>query len=88
MIIRGGRVILEITTKSNEDCRVIASSLSPDERGLPQGVTSIIKCVDNRLIYEVEYDVDDDRLLSVYNTIDDFIRNLKVVMESLSSLGR
>ncbi|GAB6946613.1 hypothetical protein JCM16161A_07430 [Vulcanisaeta sp. JCM 16161] len=87
MMIRG-RVILEITVRNYEDCQVIASSLLPDEKDLPQGVSSIIKCVDNKLVYEVTYNVNDDKLLSVYNTIDDFIRNLKVVMESLSGLGR
>ncbi len=87
MIIRGS-VVLEITTKNAEDCQVIASSLLPDEKGLPQGISSIIKCVDNKLIYEVTYNVESDRLLSIYNTIDDFIRNLRIVMESLSGLGR
>ena len=83
-----GRAVLEITTKSHEDCRVIASSLLPDERKLPQGISSTIKCVGDKLIYEVVYSVESDKLLSVYNTIDDFIRNLRVVMESLNRLGR
>ena len=83
-----GMVVLEIIMKSHEDCQVIASSLLPDERELPQGISSTIKCVSNKLIYEVTYSVENDRLLSVYNTIDDFIRNLRVVMESLNRLGR
>ena len=87
-MIVNGRVVLEITVKSQEDCRVIMTSLLPDEKGLPQGISSTIKCVGNKLIYEVTYSVENDRLLSVYNTIDDFIRNLRVVMESLNRLGR
>lgn len=87
MMIRGS-ITIEITMKSTEDCQVIALSLLPDEKGLPQGVSSIIKCINDKLIYEVTYNVESDRLLSVYNTIDDFIRNLRIVMESFNGLGR
>ncbi|GAB6944633.1 KEOPS complex subunit Pcc1 [Vulcanisaeta sp. JCM 14467] len=87
-MIVNGKVVLEIAVKSQEDCRVIIASLLPDERDLPQGVSSTIKCVDDKLIYEVVYSVESDRLLSVYNTIDDFIRNLRIALESLNGLGR
>ncbi|WP_054854219.1 KEOPS complex subunit Pcc1 [Vulcanisaeta distributa] len=87
MIIRG-KVTLEITMKSIDECQVAVSSLLPDEKELPPGLLSMIKCIDGKLIYEVTYNVESDRILSVYNTIDDFIRSLRVVMESLNKLGR
>ena len=87
-MIVSGRAVLEITMKSHEDCQVIVTSLLPDERELPQGVSSTIRCINDKLIYEIVYSVDSDRLLSIYNTIDDFIRNLRIVMESLNRLGR
>ncbi|MGC8606015.1 MAG: KEOPS complex subunit Pcc1 [Vulcanisaeta sp.] len=83
-----GRITLEIAMKTIEDCQVAISSLLPDERELPQGLTSTIKCIDDKLTYELTYHVDNEKLLSVYNTIDDFIRNLKIIMESLSELRR
>ncbi|MGC8542581.1 MAG: KEOPS complex subunit Pcc1 [Vulcanisaeta sp.] len=81
-----GKVVLEITMDSANDCQVAIKSLMPDEMGLPQGLSSSIRCIDNKLMYEISYDIDSERLLSVYNTIDDFIRNLKVVMNSLNQL--
>lgn len=85
MIVRG-KVTLEIMIGSSEDCNTAKLSLLPDERGLPPGVSSSIECVDGKLVYEVTYSIDVSRLLSVYNTIDDFIRNLRVIMNSLSKI--
>ncbi len=85
MIVRG-RVILEITMGTGGNCRVAELSLLPDEKELPPGIYTTIRCVDDRLVYEVTYNIDSTKLLSVYNTIDDFIRSLRVIMNSLSKI--
>ncbi|WP_054844137.1 KEOPS complex subunit Pcc1 [Vulcanisaeta souniana] len=80
-----GKVTLSITMKTFEDCQAALLSLLPDERDLPPGLSSSIKCIGNQLIYELNYDIDSEKLLSIYNTVDDFIRNLRILMDSLNT---
>ena len=83
-----GKVTLEIPTELPEDCEAMMKSLMPDEKDLPRGLSSRILCDGNRLIYELYYDVDSEELLSIYNTLDDLIRNVRIVSESLKQLRR
>lgn len=79
-----GKVTVKIPTQSLEDCNALMKSLSVDERGLPRGLTSNIRCDERVLVYELNFDIESDRLFSVYNTLDDLIRNAKVVLNSLT----
>lgn len=81
-----GKVVLEVPLNSREDCEAAVRALMPDEGGLPAGLSSSIRCDGGTLIYELGYDVDSTEFLSVYNTIDDLIRNLRVVLDSLGRL--
>ncbi|MFB6470741.1 MAG: KEOPS complex subunit Pcc1 [Vulcanisaeta sp. AZ3] len=78
-----GNVVLEIPVNSTEDCETVVKALMPDEKDLPTGLSSSIKCDGGKLIYELHYDIDSTELLSVYNTIDDLMRNLKIIINSL-----
>ncbi|MGC9136215.1 KEOPS complex subunit Pcc1 [Caldivirga sp.] len=64
------------------DCASIVKALKVDEVGLPEGIRTSINCVNNEVNYMVSAEVTNPRVtLSVWNTIDDFLRNLKAVMQ-------
>ncbi len=76
-----GRVRLQIP---HTDCEVLYKSLSVDEIDLPEDLSSGIYCLDDTLIYEVHFNVKNcEKILSLTNTIDDFLRNLKVIINVL-----
>lgn len=81
-----GRVIINIPTKSPKDCNALLLSLSVDEHGLPSGLSSSMRCNENVLIYELSFDIESERLFSMYNTLDDLIRNARVVLNSLEHI--
>ncbi|WP_084019826.1 KEOPS complex subunit Pcc1 [Vulcanisaeta thermophila] len=81
-----GRVILRIPTQSRDDCEALVNSLRVDEAGLPRGLASSIWCDGDVMVYELNFDVNGNKLLSVYNTLDDLIRNVKAVLNSLSRI--
>lgn len=76
-----GKVRLQIP---HVDCEILHKSLSVDEINLPEDLSSRIYCLDNALIYEVNFKVKNcEKMLSLANTIDDFLRNLKVIINVL-----
>ena len=81
-----GKVTLVVPIESAEGCEVVMRSLMPDETGLPPGLSSSIRCDNGKLVYELSYDINSDEFLSVYNTLDDLLRNVRIVMNSLDKL--
>ncbi|ABW02701.1 KEOPS complex subunit Pcc1 [Caldivirga maquilingensis] len=63
------------------DCLNILKALKVDEVGLPEGIKTSINCINDEINYTVSAVVTDPKVtLSVWNTIDDFLRNLKAVL--------
>ncbi len=88
---RGGRTIkLQMMSASlyievGNECDVVAKSLMVDERDLPSGISTSMKCQDGGvLIYEVITSIDEpSSILTAYNTLDDLIRNLRAALAAL-----
>ena len=74
-------LIVNIKVGAN-DCVNILKALKVDEVGLPEGIKTSINCTNNELNYTVSAVATDPKVaLSVWNTIDDFLRNLKAILQ-------
>jgi len=76
-----GYVEIEVPMKSREDCNAAASSLAVDEVGHPRGLSSRIECLGDTLRYRLSYNLEEERLLSLASTLDDFLANLKIILQ-------
>jgi hypothetical protein len=76
-----GYVKMTVPMDSAEDCEIAVKSLIVDEVGLPEGVSSRIECLDNVLQYQLDYDVEEAGLLRIAGTLDDFLANLKLILQ-------
>ncbi|GGP21721.1 hypothetical protein GCM10007981_14680 [Thermocladium modestius] len=86
---RGRTIKLQMMSASlyievGNECDVVAKSLMVDERDLPSGISTSMKCQDGVLIYEVITSIDEpSSILTAYNTLDDLIRNLRAALAAL-----
>ncbi|WP_291766295.1 KEOPS complex subunit Pcc1 [Caldivirga sp. UBA161] len=63
------------------DCVSILKALKVDEVGLPEGIKTSINCINDEINYTISAEATNPRVaLSVWNTIDDFLRNLKAIL--------
>lgn len=82
--MRSPIISVSLYIEVGNECEVVAKSLMVDERDLPSGVSTSMRCQDGVLIYQVSASIDEpSSILTAYNTLDDLIRNLRAALAAL-----
>lgn len=86
MKIRG---FLELKIFLEGNVEYFAKALSIDERELPEWLSSTINVQRNYLMYKLYFSINEAKqVLTLFNTLDDFIRCLKAIYKSFSILDK
>lgn len=81
-----GELTLELRISVN-DCLNTVKALNVDEVNLPQGIVTRLDCANSVLLYMIQANIDNAKaVLSVWNTVNDLLANLKAVL-SVSSIN-
>ncbi len=82
--VRQSTMRVSLYIEVGSECEVVVKSLMVDERDLPSGISTSMRCQDGVLIYEVSASIDEpSSILTAYNTLDDLIRNLRAALAAL-----
>ncbi|MCE4617292.1 MAG: hypothetical protein F7C32_01735 [Desulfurococcales archaeon] len=78
--------ILRIKVGDKKECIGLATSLEPDNLGLPENLDIKVTCEDEFL--RIKVTCKNCHVLSMKNTILDILLNLKVAMEAIKILNK